>query len=83
MKAIQVKYLSATTHRGARYKAFAEGWGSYIKPREYALDSVDDARKAAYELFRRECKWNQNYELIDGSLPNGDHVFCLRGVLND
>lgn len=81
MKAIEVKYMSATTHRGVYYKAKAEGWGSFMKPRDYSLNGIDDAKEAAYELLKRECKWSQNYELVEGTLPNGNYVFCLRSIL--
>lgn len=73
-KAIQVKYLPTTEHKGTRYKAFAEGGHSVTLGRDYGLDGSKDARRVAQALVDK-MKW----PAITGSgvLPNGDYVFTM------
>jgi len=82
MKAIQVKYLGPTDHNGARWKVMCDGFKSKTFGRDYSLDHDKDARNCAEEFFKENLRWSQNYELVDGVLPNGDHVFCLVNALN-
>lgn len=73
MQAIQVKYLSATNHRGARLKAFV-GTDSVTISRDYNLDIADNETKAA-EMLAQKLSWAG--EFIRGSLPNGDVVYVI------
>ena len=73
MQAIQVKYLSATNHRGARLKAFV-GADSITISRDYSLDMADNETKVA-EMLAQKLWWTG--EFIRGSLPNGDVVFVI------
>lgn len=76
MKAIQVRYLSATNTRGARYKAFTDA-GSMTVGFDYALDHEDNA----LVLARAYCKkygWSEPTGI--GSIPNGDYVVTLGGI---
>ena len=74
MRAIQVRYLPPTTHRGARIKAFADRTISQTVAYDHALSSRDNARVAA-ELLLERLKWGRIGG--QGSLPNGDYVFTL------
>ena len=84
MKAIQTKYLGPTNHKGARIKAWADGWGSVIisYPHEYNAErahyagavALIDNNKARWE--RHGCKFYADYPTISGGLPNGDWCFC-------
>lgn len=49
MKAIQVKWLSATESKGTRIKAFAEGGNSVTLPRDYGLSDTQQDASAAYQ----------------------------------
>ena len=84
MKAIQTKYLGPTDTKGARIKAWADGWGSKTisYPYEYGTDRahyvaakalIDHAKakaeKAGYGFYA-------DYPTISGGLPNGDWCFC-------
>lgn len=82
MKAILVKYLGATNCRGARWKVTMDGFGSKTYGRDYALDGDKDAQQCAQDFFEANVRWSQNYNLVDGVLPNGDHVFCLVTALD-
>lgn len=75
MKAIQVKYLSATNSRGGRFKAMAEGVKSITLSYDYSLNADQNAFKAAKELVLEN---NWPVDLVSGQLPNGDYVFCFK-----
>lgn len=75
MKAIQVKYLPATNTRCSRWKAFAEGGLQVTLPYDHALNSEENARKAAEALIAK-LEWRSHIG-GSGSLPNGDYVFTL------
>ncbi len=75
MKAIQVKYLSATNTRGSRIKAIAEGVKPLIIGYDHALSGEAVYRKAAMMLCD---KYNWDGELVGGQLPNNDYVFCFK-----
>jgi hypothetical protein len=76
MKAIQIKYLSATDYQGSRLKVWAEGNKATIVGRDYALDVNDQARALA-ERYIAET-FNGNCKLYGfGCLPNGDYVATL------
>ena len=76
MKAIEVKYLPATTFKGARVKAFTEGGNSITVPFQYEI-SDDEARAedVAQELLYR-LAWDVKI-IGKGILPNGNYVFTL------
>ena len=73
MKAIQIKYLSATNTKGARLKAFTEA-GAIIEARDYSLNSDQQARAMAF-AYCQEYGWPMPSGF--GTLPNGDHVATL------
>jgi len=75
MKAIQVKYLGPTNTKPSRWKAFASGKLQITLSYDYALNSEDNARKAAQALADK-MKWNIAIG-GSGSLPNGDYVFTI------
>ena len=75
MKAIQVKYLGATNHKCSRWKAFAEGGLQLTIPYDHALNTEDNAKKAAEGLIAK-MKWKFHIT-GSGGLPNGDCVFTL------
>jgi hypothetical protein len=74
MRAIQVKYLSATNTKGSRWKAYAAGVKPITVPLQYG-DIDLGAFHAAWCLCERQ-GWLGD-TLIKGLLPNGDHVFCF------
>ena len=76
MKAIQIKYLSATDCRGVRLKVWCEGNKPLIVGRQYEKDVHDQARELAEkyiaDTFDGHCRL---YGF--GCLPNGDYVATL------
>ena len=83
MKAIQIKYLPATNHNGARMKAWTEGGNNVVVPFQYEITS-DEARAqdVAQELIGR-LGWDHVEIVGFGSLPNGDWVATLRNFSVD
>lgn len=82
MKAIQVKYLAPTNHRGSRVKAFSEGVKPLTASFDYAVASDEDrAKYVATELCIRNGWLPNNGKagemLVGGQLPNGNYVFCF------
>lgn len=76
MKAIQIKYLPETNHRGVRLKVLAEGFKPLIVSRNYGLDVCEQARCCA-EVYIDKI-FNGNCKLYGfGCLPNGDYVATL------
>lgn len=76
MKAIQVKYISATSSRGSRWKALASSLPPITVPFQYA-DKDGGAKYAAAMLCEKYgWKWER---LVEGQLPNGDMVYCFDG----
>lgn len=74
MKAIQVKYLSATNTKGSRLKAMAEGVPSIIRGFDY---KYNDGGKL--QIAQELCiKYGWPTNLVSGQLPNGDEVFCFK-----
>ena len=75
MKAIQVKYLSATNHKPSRFKAKAEGGHSVTLSYDYLYNADQNAREVAEALIAK-AGWQVR---ITGSgvLPNGDYVFTM------
>ena len=73
MKAIQIKYLGATNTKGARLKAFTDA-GSIIEPRDYRLNSDQQARAMAF-TYCQQHDWPMPTGF--GTLPNGDHVATI------
>lgn len=73
MQAIQVKYLSATNHRGVRLKAFVNA-DSVTISRDYSLDLAGNEAKAA-EMLAQKLWWTG--EFIRGTLPNGEVVYVI------
>lgn len=77
MKAIQIKYLSATDTKGARLKIFAEGVKAVIVPRSYGLDFNEQAKEEAFN-FAKKLDWvTYKEDLTHGTLPNGDCVATI------
>lgn len=75
MKAIQVKYLSATNTKGSRLKAMAHGVKSLTTGLNYGVNSDERPLEVAKDL----CRYNNwPTDLIGGQLPNGDYVFCFK-----
>lgn len=74
MKAIQVKYLPTTEHRGTRLKAWVEGF-AITRSRDYDLDTADQARAVAMELAKTLDWLEEDVYLQGGTLPNGDYCF--------
>ena len=56
MQSIQIKYLLATSTKGARLKATCEG-GSLIESREYSLEIKEQALGLAYKLANYKLDW--------------------------
>lgn len=74
MKAIQVKYLSATINRGSRLKAMAEGVPAIIRQFDYKYNDG-----GALQIAQELCSINNwNTQLLSGQLPNGDYVFVFK-----
>ena len=77
MKAIQVKYLSATNHKPSRWKAFAEGGHSITK--SYSYDATDEGNaRAVAEALIAKAGWDCRITGC-GTLPNQDYVFTIGG----
>lgn len=75
MRAIQVKYLGATDHRGSRWKATVWGGFRTTVPYDYSKNEIGNARAAAEALISdNKLDWKIGSE---GMLPNGDYVFIL------
>lgn len=75
MKAIQVKYLAPTNHRGSRLKAIAEGVKPLTLPFDYELSGEELYKNTAVALCERQ-GWST--ELLGGAIPNGDYVFVFK-----
>ena len=73
MKAIQIKYLSATNTKGSRWKAWTEA-GSMTVGYNYALDSQGNALELA-TAYCEKYGWSKPKGI--GSIPNGDYVVTL------
>lgn len=72
MQAIEVKFLGATNHQGARLKATCRS-GTITKGWDYALD--DDNYKLVAMLLQAKLGWD--FQLVEGILANGNHVFTF------
>ena len=75
MKAIQIKYMSATTTKGVRLKAFT-GAGTIIESRDYSIDVDVQARRLA-DTYNRDIFWSTTEITGFGTLPNGDYVATI------
>ena len=75
MKAIQVKYLEPTNHRGSRYKAFT---GERISLTIDVVCSFDYPENMALvaKMLAQKLEWKG--EFVGGTLPNGDMVFIMK-----
>ena len=80
MKAIQVRYLPATSHRPARLKASAHGIKSVTvsKPTISVGCSAEDVAVQALLDQNPQWKWTLA-DLVNGRLPNGDLVYVYNG----
>lgn len=80
MQAITVSFVGPTNTKPSRWSVRAQA-GRMIVSKGHYCDTNDerDARLAA-EAFVAKFKWNERneYELIEGGLPNGDRVFVMR-----
>tara|TARA_R110000823_G_scaffold44827_2_gene115823 strand:- start:1079 stop:1309 length:231 start_codon:yes stop_codon:yes gene_type:complete len=75
MKAIQIKYLSATDTKGARLKAWTDA-GSIIEPLDYSVNIYTQVLYLA-ERYTNKYDWDCSGFGV-GTLPNGDYVATLR-----
>ena len=76
MKAIQIKYIAATNHKGYRYKAFTKH-SSLTKERPSDMEDRDFVLLLANELAKK-LEWEGRINGI-ALLPNGDYVATLGG----
>ena len=75
MRAIQVKYLGATTHRDSRLKAFCDGFIHITESFDHELDMTEQGRQMAQKIIDKN---NWNCVITgQGTLPNGDDVFTV------
>ncbi len=75
MKAIQIRYLNPTNHRGSRFKAFTDA-GSLIEPMDYSLHPAEQARQLADKYIYKKY-WHCKVTGF-GMLPNGDYVATIK-----
>lgn len=76
MKAIRVRYLPPTNHKGSRFKASADGWGSVTIP--YDHGHANPAWLAALALIeKRNPKYISGLPTVFGYTDNGQTVFCF------
>ena len=80
MKAIQIKFMSATNTKNARLKV----WVGNIKPVIYNIEQFDTNAIKCIELqaalkFAESLGWLQDgkYDLVIGKLPNLDHCAII------
>lgn len=79
MKAIQVRFLPATSFYSARVKAFTEGGNAITVPFQYESSNfLDQAETAAQDLIYK-MKWPVKISGV-GTLPCGDCVVTIEGV---
>ena len=72
---IEVKYLQATSKRGARLKAFDADRNSVTIPFPYGCYEAEVYKQAALEFMRKHWAINGTYDLTEGQLANGNYVF--------
>ena len=75
MKAIQVKYLPATNHRGSRFKA-STGHDTVTVGYQYDLDQESNELFACKKLMK---KLGWTHEMVRGTF-NGNAYFVPRGA---
>lgn len=75
MKAIQVKYLGPTNFKSSRWKAWTEGGNQVTLLYDHALNSEENARRAASALIAK-MNW-RSHITGSGVLPNLDYVFTI------
>lgn len=75
MKAITVKFIPPASVRGARYKATDMDRNTVTLHADDALSAEENADVAALTLCDR-MGW-VNHDLVTGTLPNGDRVYCF------
>lgn len=73
-QAITTKFLGPTNHRGSRIKAYAQA-GSITVPYDYALNSDDNHKAAAFALAQ---EWGWAGHWLGGSLPSGTGYAFVR-----
>tara|TARA_R110000737_G_C14582451_1_gene485938 strand:+ start:1542 stop:1781 length:240 start_codon:yes stop_codon:yes gene_type:complete len=77
MKAILIKYLSATNTKGARFKATTDA-GSLILPPDCSHDYTDcEMIEIMANKYIDHVGWDCVISGV-GSLPNGDYVATLK-----
>ena len=76
MKAIQIKYLSATNTKGTRLKAFTDA-GTMTVGYDYSLDHQNNALALARD-YCKKYEWSEPVGI--GMLPNGDYVATLESA---
>ena len=72
MKAIVVKYLGPTNHKGSRFRVTAEGLPAMTVPYNHG---AHEPEVEAAHMFCAKHRWAG--ELAKGRLPTGEHVFVF------
>jgi len=74
MQVIQIRYLKATDHHGARIKAFGEVWYGEKRSITESVDFAQDTHDQAKKLAARFCtEWYQGMIVSGfGELPGND-----------
>ena len=76
MKAIQIKYLSATDKLGARLKVWTDA-GSITEPRDYDLD-LETAYLKLAKRYIASMGWDAVAVITgEGIIPSGDYVATI------
>lgn len=73
MQTITVKWLSATSTRGARIRATTTGGTSIIRPYDYALNAEENIRLVAQKLYTR-MQWGED-GMTGGDNKDGSMTF--------
>jgi len=76
MKAIQIRYLSATNTKGYRYKAFTKHH-SLTKERAYNMDDRDFIKFLVQEFCVSILGWRVEHKFPIALLPCGDYVAII------
>lgn len=85
MKAITVKYLPPTNHKGSRFKASADGWGSITVSYDYGHPMPEMlAAKALIDRVNAENEKEGRQHRVEypshwGATQDGTFVFTLPG----
>ena len=75
MKAILIKYLSATNTRGAKYKATTDAGSLLVSP-DHCCEANDMVKRIANKYIEH-FNWDCVVSGV-GGLPNGDYVATIK-----